>query len=82
MSEIELHERYPESRTEDITDAYLRGFQACTELMYNPLVKVSESQRELIIDMWYAAVTNMDYAERYAFIGEFNKRMRLLGIEF
>lgn len=27
MSDIELHERYPLSRREDITDAYMRGFE-------------------------------------------------------
>lgn len=37
MSEIKLHERYPMSRTEDITDAYMRGFQACVTSMCDPL---------------------------------------------
>lgn len=27
MSDIELHERYPLSRREDITDAYMRGVE-------------------------------------------------------
>lgn len=27
MSEIKLNRRYPESRLEDVTDAYMRGFE-------------------------------------------------------
>lgn len=28
MAEIKLEKRYPESREEDITDAYMRGYEA------------------------------------------------------
>lgn len=28
MPDMELHRRYPHSRTEDITDAYMRGYEA------------------------------------------------------
>lgn len=121
MSEIKLHERYPMSRPEDITDAYLRGFQACVTSMCDPLraendalrkklemeredndsirrlfdavaprcgkpdcpslVEYVEQLRELVQDMWRAAMANMDFAERYAFAGEFPDRMRELRVE-
>lgn len=32
MPEIELHRRYPNSRPEDITDAYMRGLNAGMEI--------------------------------------------------
>ena len=41
----------------------------------------NELLRKLVRDMWRAAMANMDFAERYAFAGEFNERMRGLGIE-
>lgn len=37
--------------------------------------------RELCADMWRGSVTRMDFADRYAFIGEFVDRMRELGVE-
>ncbi len=39
------------------------------------------SLEELVLDMWKGAVMRMDFAERYAFIGEFADRMRELGLE-
>lgn len=121
MSEIKLHERYPMSRTEDITDVYMRGFQACATILCDPLydenerlrkklemerednasmralfdavaprcgkpdcpllVEYVEKLRELVRDMWRMAMANMGFTERYAFAGEFNDRMRGLGIE-
>lgn len=41
----------------------------------------NEKLREMVRDMWRTAIANMDFAERYAFAGEFNDRMRELGIE-
>ena len=45
------------------------------------LVEYVEQLRELCKDMWRTAMANMDFADRYAFAGEFNERMRELGIE-
>lgn len=39
---IELHERYPKSWAEDITDAYMRGFQACVTILCDPLCDENE----------------------------------------
>lgn len=46
MSEIKLHERYPMSRPEDITDAYLRGFQWCITSMCDPLRTENDALRK------------------------------------
>lgn len=35
---------------------------------------------ELVRDMWRGSVTRMDFADRYAFIGEFVDRMRELKV--
>ena len=44
MSEIKLTKRFPESRPEDITEAYMRGYEAgrgvretCEDVSENPL---------------------------------------------
>ena len=37
--------------------------------------------RELVRDMWRGAMGRMDYAERYAFAGEFVDRMRELEVD-
>lgn len=45
-NEIDLKLRYPESRLEDVTDAFMRGYQSCLETRPNPTwVKWLESLR-------------------------------------
>ena len=45
-NEIDLKLRYPESRLEDVTDAFMRGYQSCLETQPNPTwVKWLESLR-------------------------------------
>lgn len=52
MSEIKLNRRYPESRPEDITDAYMRGVE------FGRAMRMDESdQSEIeqgIVDLWVA----------------------------
>lgn len=46
IDEIDLKLRYPESRLEDVTDAFMRGYQSCLETRPNPTwVKWLESLR-------------------------------------
>ncbi len=45
-NEIDLKMRYPKSRLEDVTDAFMRGYQSCLETRPNPTwVKWLESLR-------------------------------------
>ena len=48
MSEIKLNMRYPESRLEDITDAYMRGFKCGIAMRADENAKL----RELCFDLW------------------------------
>lgn len=52
-----------------------------TEFKPKDLERENAKLRELCADMWRGAVTRMDFAERYAFIGEFVDRMRELGVD-
>lgn len=69
MSEIKLNMRYPESRPEDITDAYMRGVEVGRAMMMDENAKLRELVRELLTDpdAW-----DYDY---------FKYRMRELGVE-
>ena len=52
-----------------------------TEFKPKDLERENAKLRELCADMWRGAVTRMDFAERYAFIGEFVDRMRELEVD-
>ena len=69
MSEIKLNMRYPESRPEDITDAYMRGVEVGRAMMMDENAKLRELVRELLTDpdAW-----DYDYSKY---------RMRELGVE-
>ena len=47
MSEIKLNMRYPESRLEDVTDAYMRGFEVGLAMRTDENAEL----RELVRDM-------------------------------
>ena len=70
MSTIKLERRYPESKPEDITDAYMRGVEFGRALGHDEL-------RELIQDLWPRAAFTMTKANRDSWI----ERMDALGIE-
>lgn len=56
MSEIKLNMRYPESRPEDITDAYMRGVEF-GRAMRTGAIDQSEIEQS-IVDLW-AAVSDL-----------------------
>ena len=47
MPEIELHRRYPNSRPEDITDAYMRGLNAGMEIANSQHERVEAPARRI-----------------------------------
>lgn len=42
MTEIKLTKRYPNSRTEDITDAYMRGWNDALDAVQNGKFHIAE----------------------------------------
>ena len=49
MSEIKLHPRYPNSRTEDIVDAHMHGFAAGYEFAEDEIKKLQELAKYAIL---------------------------------
>lgn len=47
MSEIKLHRRYPDSKPEDITDAYMRGLEAGMEIANSQHERVEAPARRI-----------------------------------
>ena len=47
MSEIKLNRRYPESRLEDVTDAYMRGFEVGLAMRADENAKLRELVRNV-----------------------------------
>ncbi len=47
MSEIKLNRRYPESRLEDVTDAYMRGFEVGLAMRSDENAKLRELVRKV-----------------------------------
>lgn len=47
MPEIELHRRYPDSKPEDITDAYMRGLKAGMEIANSQHKRVEAPARRI-----------------------------------
>ena len=68
MSEIKLHPRYPNSRTEDIVDAHMRGFAAGYEFAEDEIKDLREMCRDLYILRFEHQVDwklSMDTYEKY-----------------
>lgn len=59
MREIKLNMRYPESRLEDITDAYMRGFEAGLAMRTDE----SEKLRESLHDMFEERIAERENAK-------------------
>ena len=82
---INLNMRYPESRQEDITDAFTRGYTEAVEASNNAIKKLEEENaklRELVRDMWHDGMCECD--ERGACAEceyHFPDRMRELRVE-
>lgn len=74
VSTIELHERYPQSRREDIIDAYMRGYINGLQTCQTDNAKL----RELMVDIYASADFWLDH---FGDSHKFRKRMRELGIE-
>ena len=47
MPEIKLHRRYPDSKPEDITDAYMRGLNAGLEIANSQHERVEAPARRI-----------------------------------
>lgn len=76
MSEIKLNMRYPESRLEDVTDAYMRGFEVGLAMRTDENAEL----RELVRDMRGELVS----CENNGYVcggHKFDERVRELGIE-
>lgn len=86
VREIKLNMRYPESRQEDITDAFMRGYTGAVEIGNKAIEKLeaeNEKLRELCEDMLScieirAAFHRPPTTEMYE---GFADRMRELGVE-
>ena len=87
MSEIKLHRRYPESRLEDVTDAYMRGFEFGRAMRMDENEKLRELVRHMhdCIDSYGKATGDFgcNSCPRNNDTGEcdFDARMRELGVE-
>ena len=60
MSEIQLKRRYPDSRPEDISDAYMRGFEygfGMDQKAVDDLQAENDKLRELVRDLYMALWT-------------------------
>lgn len=78
MSEIKLNRRYPESRLEDVTDAYMRGVEVGRAMRMDESEKLRELVRELYDEL--DAATQYDAGGGRGVVYEFADRMReLLG---
>ena len=55
MSEIKLHPRYPNSRTEDIVDAHMRGFAAGYEFAEDVIKDLRSKARHMYVCIQHAS---------------------------
>lgn len=88
VREVKLQPRYPESRQEDITDAYMRGFESViqvTDKLITRLNKENAELRKLVLDMLRQMPCSRPCSrcERYRYPEgcEFEIRRRELGVE-
>lgn len=80
MSEIKLNMRYPESRLEDVTDAYMRGFEVGLAMRTDENAKLRELLRDMavVICVYDQCVTVDDCPPA---LPMFADKMRELGVE-
>ena len=64
MSEIKLNMRYPESRLEDVTDAYMRGFEVGRAMWADENEKLREQNRYLMKGDLLHVLTDQELAEQ------------------
>ena len=64
MSEIKLNMRYPESRLEDVTDAYMRGFEVGLAMRTDENAKLREQNRYLMKGDLLHVLTDQELAEQ------------------
>ena len=85
VREIKLNMRYPESRQEDITDAFTRGYTGAIEIG-NKAIKKLEAEnaklRELVADMWHEGMCECGSRGKCARCEYgYPDRMRELGVD-
>lgn len=80
VREIKLDLRYPESRLEDVTDAFTRGYVGAVRAG-NDAIKRLEGEnailREALADLWPRAAFTMHKENRESWV----KLLRELGVE-
>lgn len=64
MTEIKLTKRYPQSRTEDIVDAYMRGWNDALDAVQNGKFHIAE-QTEPQTEEWYTYQDEQEYNEKW-----------------
>lgn len=71
MREINLTMRYPKSRLEDVTDAFMRGFEVGMAMKKSENEKLRELLSELYESAWleYPSAFEHTYAERLRELG-------------
>ena len=68
MTEIKLTKRYPQSRTEDIVDAYMRGWNDALDAVQNGKFHIAEqtepqTETEVVRTIIHKMIDNTDLAE-------------------
>ena len=64
MSEIKLNRRYPDSRLEDVTDAYMRGVEFGRAMRADENAKLREQNRYLMKGDLLHVLTDQELAEQ------------------
>lgn len=62
MTEIKLTKRYPNSRTEDITDAYMRGWNDALDAVQNGKFHIADTPQTDCEDTSCQYFKNPDYS--------------------
>ena len=82
MSLVELKDRYPESRREDITDAYMRGFEQGRKVTNEMMRRLAQDLFEFATDTCLNATNGPEQMKRYMNQGlDLVHRMDDLGCE-
>ena len=82
MPDIELHERYPESRREDITDAFMRGYDEGRRVTDAKLRALGKALFEYATDTALNAINGPEQTKRFIREGaDLAHRARALGCE-
>jgi len=80
VREVKLNLRYPESRQEDITDAFMRGYTNAVEIGNKAIEKLeieNTELRKLAIDLWHLLYDGLFRAKEvpYDELNALSKRM-------